>query len=102
MVQITIEGIYENGRVKLAEKPGGVKRAKVIVTFFPEVEAGEEQEGQQASAPIASNETAPVLPGTEPPYTPALREEYKSLIQKKLHRTLTAQEATRLGLFARR
>jgi len=29
----TVEGLYENGRVELAERPPGVERAKVYVTF---------------------------------------------------------------------
>jgi hypothetical protein len=29
----TVEGWYENGRVELAERPAGVERAKVYVTF---------------------------------------------------------------------
>lgn len=31
----TIEGVYENGRVDLAELPHDVGRARVIVTFLP-------------------------------------------------------------------
>jgi len=34
----TVEGGYENGRVELAERPVGVERAKVYVTFVKEVE----------------------------------------------------------------
>jgi hypothetical protein len=34
----TVEGVYENGRVELAERPAGVERAKVYVTFVKEVE----------------------------------------------------------------
>lgn len=30
----TVEGLYENGRVELAERPPGVERAKVYVTFM--------------------------------------------------------------------
>jgi len=32
----TVEGLYENGRVELAEQPLGVERAKVYVTFVVE------------------------------------------------------------------
>ena len=31
----SIEGVYENGRVDLAELPHDVNRARVIVTFLP-------------------------------------------------------------------
>lgn len=31
----TIEGVYENGRVDLAERPQDVGRVRVIVTFLP-------------------------------------------------------------------
>src|ERR1700723_3259303 len=34
----TVEGVYENGRVELAERPAGVERAKVYVTFVKEAE----------------------------------------------------------------
>ena len=34
MAQLTIEGIYENGRVELGEQPLGVKRSRVMVTFL--------------------------------------------------------------------
>lgn len=35
----TIEGIYEDGNIKLQEKPG-LKKAKVIVTFLEESNGG--------------------------------------------------------------
>jgi hypothetical protein len=38
MSLFTVEGVYENGQVKLAEKPAGVDRARVTVTFLPEDE----------------------------------------------------------------
>ena len=31
---LTIEGIYKDGKVELAEMPAGVKQAKVLVTFL--------------------------------------------------------------------
>lgn len=31
----TIEGIYQDGTVELTERPIGVTRAKVLVTFLP-------------------------------------------------------------------
>ena len=30
----TIEGTYEDGRIELEEKPEGVRRARVLVTFL--------------------------------------------------------------------
>lgn len=96
MKPIVIEGMYENGKLELAGQPRGVKRAKVIVTFFPEVEESEAQDTKQEPDLMTTNETAPASPGTVSPYPPSLREEYKALIQKKLHRSLTAQEAVRL------
>ena len=35
----TVEGLYENGHVELAERPAGVERAKVYVTFVKEIDA---------------------------------------------------------------
>lgn len=32
---LTIEGVYRDGKVELAENPRGVENAKVIVTFVP-------------------------------------------------------------------
>ena len=32
----TVEGIYEDGSIELQERPLGVKRARVLVTFLPE------------------------------------------------------------------
>ena len=95
MALVTLEGIYENGRVKLVVKPQGVKRAKVTVTFFSNTEAEEVQTDRPNSAQTAQNESATVS-GREARYPRPLREEYKVLIQKKLHRILTAEEAVRL------
>ena len=36
MALITVEGVYDNGTVRLAERPRGVSRAKVMVTFLAE------------------------------------------------------------------
>jgi hypothetical protein len=35
MILVTIEGIYENGKIELAGCPPGVDRARVLVTFLP-------------------------------------------------------------------
>jgi hypothetical protein len=32
---LTLEGIYKDGKVQLAEMPAGVKQARVLVTFLP-------------------------------------------------------------------
>jgi hypothetical protein len=32
----TIEGVFRNGKIELAETPLGVEEAKVIVTFLPD------------------------------------------------------------------
>jgi hypothetical protein len=45
------------------------------------------------SSPPVNEQTAPA---TENRYPQPLREEYESLIHKKLHRTITAEEAARL------
>ena len=39
----TIEGVYENGRVELADQPPGIDRAKVYVTFVAEPPAAEKR-----------------------------------------------------------
>ena len=35
MALLTVEGVYENGTIQLAEEPTGVQRARVVVTFLP-------------------------------------------------------------------
>jgi hypothetical protein len=42
----TIEGVYRQGRVELAEQPTGIKESRVLVTFLPETgnPAGSRQE----------------------------------------------------------
>ncbi len=37
----TIEGEYTEGKVELHEKPTGIKRARVIVTFLPDAAESE-------------------------------------------------------------
>jgi hypothetical protein len=44
----TIEGVYENGRVELAERPAGIGRAKVYVTFVAPVPAATEGAAAEA------------------------------------------------------
>ena len=36
MALLTVEGVYENGRVALMETPPGIAHARVMVTFIPE------------------------------------------------------------------
>src|SRR5258708_7536504 len=91
MAEMTVEGIYENGRIHLAGKPKGVKRARVTVTFFPEADAG-----LPVERGIAEQGATPTQQAVEPGYPLALREEYKTLIHKKLRRTLTSPESVRL------
>ena len=91
MAVVTLEGIYENGRVKLIGKPQGVKKANVTVIFSPtELEETQNNPPHPNPRVRTKNLTAPRL-ATRYPH--ALQEEYKALIQKKLHRTLTEEEA---------
>jgi hypothetical protein len=48
MSSLSVEGIYENGKVTLLETPSGVDKARVRVTFLPESEQAEEgSDGQR-------------------------------------------------------
>lgn len=38
MALVTVEGVYEDGKVELNEKPEGVEKARVMVTFLPTVQ----------------------------------------------------------------
>jgi hypothetical protein len=40
---ITVEGVYENGRIELVHPPPGLGRARVLVTFLPPDEAAGRQ-----------------------------------------------------------
>jgi hypothetical protein len=66
----TVEGVYENGRVELAERPAGVERAKVYVTFVKEAEeragAAERAETDAIDRWLASMHEGFALGG--PPY----------------------------------
>ena len=92
MTLITIEGIYENGKVELAELPEGVEWAKVRVTFLAETRDVEEN-AQHVATLSTAGEGLPVVEGR---YPSSLREEYAALIHKTLHRTITPAEANRL------
>ena len=37
----TLEGVFENGSIELGEDPPNVRRARVLVTFLPELTARE-------------------------------------------------------------
>jgi len=93
MALTTIEGVYENGKVKLAERPEGIERAKVMVTFLPEATISPTRQERKSKAKDVSDTT---LPAANDRYPQTLREEYKALIQQKLRRSLTAEGAARL------
>ncbi len=48
MALLTLEGIYEDGKIELKERPVGVKRARVQVTFLPESKSSEEEAREAA------------------------------------------------------
>jgi hypothetical protein len=93
MDMMTIEGVYRNGRVELAEYPEGVEQAKVVVTFLAEAETGRTKSLRKGSASQVRSETA-LIAGDR--YPEALRDEYEALIHKKLLRAMTEDEAARL------
>jgi hypothetical protein len=39
MALLTVEGVYRNGKLELAEEPVGVEEARVLVVFLPAKEA---------------------------------------------------------------
>ena len=43
MALLAVEGVYENGKVELAEQPADVQKARVVVTFLPEDTVTEEE-----------------------------------------------------------
>ena len=49
MAMVTVGGIYEDGKIELAERPQGVTRARVQVTFFTDA-AGDEGPGALSSS----------------------------------------------------
>jgi hypothetical protein len=56
MALLAVEGIYQDGKVELWEKPEGVARARVVVTFLPD---GEELEpGAGAAARESARQRA--------------------------------------------
>ena len=93
MALITIEGVYKNGKVELTESPTGVERAKVMVTFLPDVNAGRTKSVRKGHKASAQSEPA-LMEGER--YPKALQDEYEALIRKKLQRTMTTEEEVRL------
>jgi hypothetical protein len=47
-VLTAVEGIYEDGEVELLERPEGLQRARVIVTFLPLLPSEPSQERDEA------------------------------------------------------
>ncbi len=45
MSVLTVEGTYENGKVRFAKKPSRVKRARVLITFLPAGQVGLQARG---------------------------------------------------------
>lgn len=93
MVLITIEGVYENGRVLLEKRHEGVQRANVVVTFLSEGDADRmEVSRTEESTPEWNSDPST----SEGRYPNNVREEYRALLHKKLHRSMTADEEARL------
>jgi hypothetical protein len=46
---ITIQGLYENGVVKLDEVPAGIRTAKAIITLIPETDLDDVWESMKLS-----------------------------------------------------
>lgn len=47
-VLTAVEGIYEDGEIELLERPEGLQRARVIVTFLPPVPSEPSWEREEA------------------------------------------------------
>jgi hypothetical protein len=47
-VLTAVEGIYEDGEVELLERPEGLERARVIVTFLPPAASEPSREREEA------------------------------------------------------
>lgn len=46
---LTIPGVYENGVIKLSEKPEGIDFSKVLVTLLPRTDTDETWESMKLS-----------------------------------------------------
>jgi len=56
---LTVKGIYKDGRVEVAEKPAGVEKAQVLVTFLTSDTAESRHRmvhGQFTGKPMSSEE----------------------------------------------
>jgi len=47
-VLTAVEGIYEDGEIELLERPEGLQRARVIVTFLPPLPSEPSREREEA------------------------------------------------------
>lgn len=47
-VLTAVEGIYEDGEIELLERPEGLRRARVIVTFLPSPPSEPSREREEA------------------------------------------------------
>jgi hypothetical protein len=47
-VSFTVEGVYRNGKVELAEEPAGVQESRVMVTFLNQNGAAQAQGRRKA------------------------------------------------------
>jgi hypothetical protein len=45
---LVLDGIYEDGKIELQERPAGVKRARVRVMFLPESDMSEQKAHEAA------------------------------------------------------
>jgi len=74
-VLTAVEGIYENGEVELLERPEGLQRARVIVTFLPPPPAEPSREREEARERML-NQMREGIPLGGPPY-PTREEIYE-------------------------
>src|SRR5579871_4826585 len=89
MTLVTIEGVYENGKVELAERPEGIERAKVMVTFLPEARTRRAEQNRKGTTRAARRAA---LPATDDRYPQTLRDEYKLRKARSMTPTLEAVE----------
>jgi hypothetical protein len=69
----TVEGVYENGVVRLLEPLPGVAKARVVVTVLPDPQTPLPERETLSGPPAATTMAAPV----EPPAADALIEHYQ-------------------------
>jgi len=56
----TVEGFYRRGQVELAERPTDIQEAKVLVTFLPENEMGQDRRALRERAFARMEEGIPL------------------------------------------